>query len=135
MHKVLVVEDSASTRALVRGILEDPSFSQKTGAVEVTLAKNGVEALQLLSRESFDLCVTDINMPGIHGLELIKFIRSSATLAQLPVVIISTQTTQRDIERGLSLGANAFVKKPLDLAELQKTCSDLLSQFGARGAS
>jgi len=131
MHKVLVVEDSASMRALVQGILEDPHFRERAGEVDVRLAQSGVEALQILSRESFSLCVTDINMPGIHGLDLIRFIRTSDTHASLPVVIISTQTTPKDIERGLSLGANAFVKKPLDRGELQRTCEDLLQRSSA----
>lgn len=126
MQKVLVVEDSASTRSLVQGILEDPAFVRNAGAVEVHLAKSGVEALQLLAREQFALCITDINMPGIHGLELIRFIRKSENHAALPVVIISTQSTARDVERGMSLGANAFVSKPLDHDALQKACTDLL---------
>ncbi len=130
MHKVLVVEDSSSMRALVRAMLEDAEFADAHGGVEVSEASSGFDAMRLLPRGRFALVVTDINMPDINGLELIQFVRRSAHLKATPIVIISTQSTERDIERGLALGANAFVPKPFTKESLRETCA----RFFAPGA-
>jgi len=126
MQKILVVEDSASTRALVRAILEDADFAQVYGGVSVTEATSGFDAMRLLPRGKFQLIITDINMPDINGLELIQFIRRSEHLKATPLIIISTQSTERDVERGLSLGANAFVPKPFSKDSLQVACARFL---------
>jgi two-component system chemotaxis response regulator CheY len=104
--RVLVVEDSATMRAYATAALEaDPHF-------EVTAAASGFEALKVLPRERFDLVIADINMPDINGLELIRFIRESPVHATVPLLIISTDGAERDRERGLRLGANAYLVKP-----------------------
>ena len=133
MQKILVVEDSASTRALVRAILEDVDFAQAHGGVTVTEATSGFDAMRLLPRGKFQLIITDINMPDINGLELIQFIRRSEHLKATPLVIISTQSTERDVERGLALGANAFVPKPFSKESLLTACAKFLG--GTLGAS
>lgn len=112
MSRVLVVEDSASTRAFVRAVLEDDEFARNVGHCEVVLATSGFDAMRLLPRGHYDLIITDINMADINGLELIHFIRKSDHHKATPLVIISTQNTERDIERGLTLGANAYLPKP-----------------------
>ena len=68
--------------------------------------------LRLLPRGPYDLVITDINMPDINGLELISFIRKSESHKATPVLIISTQSSERDRARGLSLGANGYLIKP-----------------------
>jgi two-component system chemotaxis response regulator CheY len=119
MRKILVVEDSAAARAMVRAILEDPAFATPVGGCEVVEATCGFDAMRLLPRSRYDVILTDINMPDINGLELIHFIRKSEYHRDTPLVIISTQATERDVERGLALGANAYVKKPFSPAELR----------------
>jgi two-component system chemotaxis response regulator CheY len=109
MPRILVVEDSASMRSFVRNALEsDPRAS----GVEVVEASSGFEALRLLPRGPYDLVITDINMPDINGLELVSFIRKSDAHKGTPVLIISTQSSERDRTRGLSLGANGYLIKP-----------------------
>ena len=116
MRRILVVEDSASTRSLVRAILEeDPTF-------EVTEAQSGFDAMRLLPRTRYDLIITDINMPDVNGLELIHFIRRSEQYRSTPLVIISTQATERDVERGKKLGADAYVPKPFTPELLRDAC-------------
>jgi two-component system, chemotaxis family, chemotaxis protein CheY len=112
MSRVLVVEDAASTRAFVRAVLEDEEFARSVGHCDVVLATSGFDATRLLPRGHYDLIITDINMADINGLELIHFIRKSDHHKATPLVIISTQNTERDIERGLALGANAYLPKP-----------------------
>jgi two-component system, chemotaxis family, chemotaxis protein CheY len=126
MRKVLVVEDSASARAFVRAALEDEPFAGSVGGCEVVEASCGFDAMRLLPRGPYDLIITDINMADINGLELIHFIRKSEHHRSTPLVIISTQNTDRDVERGLSLGANAYVRKPFTPEALRATCGALL---------
>jgi two-component system chemotaxis response regulator CheY len=119
MSRVLVVEDSASTRAFVRATLEDEAFAASVGGCEVTEATSGFDAMRLLPRANYDLIITDINMADINGLELIHFIRRSDHHKATPLIIISTQSTERDIERGMALGANAYLPKPFTVEELR----------------
>jgi two-component system chemotaxis response regulator CheY len=126
MRKVLVVEDSASVRAFVCATLEDESFARALGGCEVVEASCGFDAMRLLPRGPYDLIITDINMADINGLELIHFIRKSEHHRSTPLVIISTQNTDRDVERGLSLGADAYVRKPFTPEALRATCGKLL---------
>ena len=110
--QVLVVDDSSVMRTFVRATLED-----ELGA-EVTEATSGFEALRLLPRDPFQIVVVDVNMPDINGLELVAFIRKSANHASVPILMISTEASASDRERGLSLGANAFLSKPFTAEQL-----------------
>ncbi len=121
-----MVEDSASTRSFVRAILEDPASAAAMGALEVTEAQSGFDAMRLLPRARYDLIITDINMPDVNGLELIHFIRKSEHYRTTPLVIISTQATPRDVERGKQLGADAYVPKPFSPEAMRETCARLL---------
>jgi two-component system chemotaxis response regulator CheY len=87
----------------------------------------------LLPRSPYDLIITDINMPDINGLELIRFIRKSAHHAATPLLIISTLHTKQDVERGLALGANSYLAKPFTPDQLRNACERLLEV--APGAS
>ena len=118
MSRILVVEDSVSMRSFVRNALE--SDSRSSVGLEVVEASSGFEALRLLPRGPYDLVITDINMPDINGLELISFIRKSELHKKTPVLIISTQSSERDRARGLSLGANGYLLKPFTPEALQQ---------------
>lgn len=127
MRRILIVEDSASTRSFVRAILDDSVFQQgPVGPVEVIEAQSGFDAMRLLPRQKFDLIITDINMPDVNGLELIHFIRRSEQYRTTPLVIISTQATERDVERGRKLGADEYVPKPFTPEMLRAACEKLL---------
>jgi len=132
MRKVLVVEDSAASRALVRAILEDVAFADAIGGCDVTEAASGFDAMRLLPRGPYQLIITDLNMADINGLELIHFIRRSEHHRSTPLVIISTLASERDIERGLNLGANAYLPKPFTPEQLRDTCLRLLDAEAAK---
>ena len=117
MPRILVVEDSSSMRSFVRNALE--SGPRSSAGLEVVEASSGFEALRLLPRGPYDLVITDINMPDINGLELISFIRKSESHKDTPVLVISTQSSERDRTRGLSLGANGYLTKPFTPEALQ----------------
>ena len=126
MQRVLVVEDSQTMREWIGAALEEGALPLK-----VDLATSGFEALRLLPRQTYDLVITDINMPDIHGLELISFIRRDPRHAGLPLVIVSTESGEEDRRRGLALGANAYLVKPFAARDLQRVVEDLLA--GAQG--
>ena len=121
MHHILIVEDSPTMRSLVVSALEDIG-----SPVRITEAASGFEALRELPRGDYDLIVTDIN-----GLELISFVRRNASYRSIPLLIISTEGSERDRERGLELGADAYLVKPFDPAALRRTAKELLEK--ARG--
>ena len=111
-QRVLVVEDSATMRGFVTAALE------AAGPYAVTQAESGFHALKILPRNRYDLIITDINMPDINGLELVRFIRDSETHKKTPLVIISTDGREADRDRGMKLGANAYLTKPFSPEQL-----------------
>jgi two-component system, chemotaxis family, chemotaxis protein CheY len=125
MLRILVVEDSSSMRTFMRSTLEAGILD--FGDVEVVEAASGFDALRLLPRGRYDLVITDINMPDINGLELVQFIRKSEHHKATPVVLISTQSSDRDRRRGLELGANAYLTKPFTPETL---CEEIHRQLG-----
>ena len=102
--RVLVVDDAVTTRAMERGLLELAGY-------EVAVAVDGVDAWTALKSEPFDLVVSDVDMPRMNGFELTARIRADAALAELPVVLVSALEAREDKERGIEVGANAYVVK------------------------
>ena len=110
---ILIVEDSATTRALIRAVIED------MGDFSTVEAGSGFEALKLLPTQEFSLVITDVNMPDINGLELIHFIKSNPRYGNIPLIIVSTERSEEDKKRGMALGAMAYITKPFKAHELQ----------------
>ncbi len=109
---VLIVDDSAAMRSLLVSTLES------LGSLRIVEAPNGFEALRMLPREQIDLVLTDINMPDINGLELLSFIRKNPLYKDTPVIVISTEGSSKDIEKGMALGANEYLVKPFKPTQL-----------------
>ncbi len=128
MLRVLLAEDSHNMRAFVRSALE--AEGSELGEVEVVEASSGFDALRLLPRGPYDLVITDINMPDINGLELVQFIRKSEQHKSTPILLISTLSSERDCERGLSLGANGYLTKPFTPEVLRQEAARQLGQTG-----
>ena len=101
---VLVAEDSITSRTLLKNILEFAGYKVKT-------AIDGAEALAVLGIEAFDLVVSDVEMPRMSGFDLTARIRSDKRLAQLPVVLVTGLDSREDRERGVDVGANAYIVK------------------------
>jgi two-component system chemotaxis response regulator CheY len=111
---VLIVEDSPATRSFIAQALED------IDDIQIVETGTGFEALKVLPRYNFDLILTDINMPDINGLELISFIRKNPNYQNIPLFIISTESSRQDREKGMQLGANEYIVKPFNPDMLQK---------------
>jgi two-component system chemotaxis response regulator CheY len=122
--RILVVDDSRAMRAYVRGAL--------LGSFDCTVveASSGFEAIRLLPRDLYDVVVTDINMPDINGLELIRLVRRSERHGQVPIVIISTLSSTDDHQRALALGANEYLTKPFEPADIVRVVGSALAEAG-----
>jgi len=127
VRRILVVEDSGAMRALIGAALE--GLEEK---LEIDEAESGFAALRMLPKQAYDLIVTDINMPDINGLELVSFVKCDPRYRRTPLVIVSTEGSERDREKGLALGADAYLVKPFGAEELQRLVLDLLSHASAR---
>jgi two-component system chemotaxis response regulator CheY len=102
------------------------STLESLGEFKFTEAASGFEALKELPRESFDLIITDINMPDINGLELVSFIKNSELYKKIPLFIISTEGSESDIKKGIALGVDEYIVKPFDPDKLQAVVSKYL---------
>jgi two-component system, chemotaxis family, chemotaxis protein CheY len=112
VKNVLIVEDSKAIRSLIRIALEE------AGGFFAVEANNGFEALRTLPSRTFDLIITDINMPDINGLELISFVKSNPSYQNIPLIIVSTEKSEEDKRRGMALGAAGYIVKPFQKEDL-----------------
>ena len=103
-RRVLIVEDSITARGLLKNILEAAGY-------QVQVAVDGVEAWALLCVEPFDVVVSDVEMPRMNGFDLTARIRADRRLAELPVVLVTALDSREDRERGVDVGANAYIVK------------------------
>ena len=102
--RILVAEDSITSRTLLKNILE-------TSGYQVTTAVDGADAFTQLRSAEFDLVVSDVDMPRMSGFELTTRIRADKKLAELPVVLVTALESRQDRERGIDVGANAYIIK------------------------
>ncbi len=117
---LLVVEDSPTMRQLIAFAL------RRLQGCRVVEAVDGVDALKKMATDRVDLVITDINMPMMDGLKLVSHIRSDPRTKKLPIVIVTTEGAEEDRRRGLALGADAYVPKPIQPSDLLKTVTALL---------
>lgn len=120
---ILIADDSASMRSFLVAIVE------AVGDYRIVVASSGFEALRLLPRDHVDLILTDINMPDINGLELISYLRNNPNYKNIPVFIISTEGSAKDIEKGKELGADEYLVKPFSPATLQQLINQYLNKI------
>jgi two-component system chemotaxis sensor kinase CheA len=119
-HTILVVDDSLTTRTLERSILEAHGY-------RVRLALDGLEALNQLRQNPVDLVITDIQMPRLDGFGLLEALKREERLARIPVIVVTSLEKREDQERGLALGADAYiVKRKFDHEDLLQAVRQLL---------
>lgn len=122
---ILVVDDSPTARLLISEALAE-SARRRGQAIRVVEAADAFEALRFLPRESFDLILTDVNMPTLSGLELIRMIRARPEQRELPIVAISTEREADDARRATDAGANGYIGKPFEPETLDRLLDRLL---------
>ena len=101
---IIVVEDSITSRTLLKNILKSQGYSVKTSV-------DGLQGWKLLKSEKFDLVITDVEMPGMDGFELTSKIRSNSEISELPVILVTSLESEEDKERGIDVGASAYIVK------------------------
>ncbi len=117
---ILVVEDSITARMLLKNIFEAAGFAVKT-------AVDGVDAFAALRTAEFDIVVSDVDMPRMNGFDLVSKIRSDKKFAELPVVLVTGLESREDRERGIDVGANAYiVKSSFDQSNLIQVITRLI---------
>ena len=117
--KILAVDDSASMRQMV-------SFTLKGAGYEVTDAEDGQKALDLAKKDSFDMVLSDVNMPIMDGIQLIKELRRLPAYKFTPILMLTTESgTQKKME-GKQAGATGWIVKPFNPDQLLKTVQRVL---------
>ena len=123
-YSCLVVEDSPMMRQLLVLALS------RLKSVHVTEADDGVDGLRKLAAGKFDIIMTDINMPIMDGLKLVKRVRSDPTHKDVPIIVITTEGSSEDRQRALQLGANAYITKPIQAPQVIAKVKELLKIDG-----
>lgn len=119
MKRLLLVDDSATMRQLLKVII------LKHVACEITEAKDGLDALGKLKEGACDLVVTDVNMPRMDGLGFIRTVRE-VFKSEVPIVIVTTKGAEEDRKKGIELGANAYMTKPINGTQIVRTVLRIL---------
>jgi two-component system chemotaxis response regulator CheY len=120
MKNILIVDDSATMRRMIKvslRTLKNVAFDE---------AGNGLEALERLALTSIDLMVLDLNMPDMHGKEVLKFVREHRTFHKVPVVILTTRGDEASRNEILEAGASCYLTKPFEPQTLIQHVQDLL---------
>ena len=119
--KFLVVDDFATMRRIIKSVLNELGYSN------VTEADDGSTALPLLRDGDFDFLITDWNMPGMPGLDLLKAVRANARLAKLPVLMVTAEAKREQIVEAVQAGVNGYIIKPFTAEVLKEKLAKILS--------
>lgn len=115
--KILIIDDSAVTCAML-------SERVKSGGYEVFTANDGENGLEVMRQELPDLVLLDVRMPGMDGFEVCRLAKADPLTKDVKIVFVTTAGLQRDIDKGMELGASGYITKPYDgmtlLAEIKK---------------
>jgi two-component system chemotaxis response regulator CheY len=127
MATILIVDDSPTIRRMVKASLVslDATFSE---------AASGLEAIESLAVAPIDAIVLDLNMPDMHGLDVLRFIRGHRQYSDVPVVVLTTRGDADSRGAALDAGASAYLTKPFAPAALAAVVKDLLANAGTRSA-
>ncbi len=109
---ILLVDDSKSLRSLIRKSLESAGFDN------LMEADDGKHALDILSANPVDLIISDINMPRINGIELLKSVMKNPFLKKIPFIVLTSETHNKTFKKAMQIGATDFIKKPFTRDDL-----------------
>lgn len=122
--KFLVVDDFSTMRRIIKNLLHDLGYSN------VTEADDGKTALPMLQAGSFDFLITDWNMPGMPGLELLKAVRADTRLSKMPVLMLTAEAKRDQIIEAAQAGVNGYVIKPFTAETLKEKLDKILGSSG-----
>ncbi|MBT2115971.1 chemotaxis response regulator CheY [Dyella sp. LX-66] len=129
--KILVVDDFSTMRRIVRNLLVELGF---TNAL-IQEADDGVNAMAVLKQQSFDMVVTDWNMPNMTGIDLLRAIRAEPALKGLPVLMVTAENNRDQIIAAAQAGVNGYIVKPFTAVTLKEKLDKIFERLAAQGAS
>ena len=122
--KILVVDDFSTMRRIIKNLLRDLGFNNTQEA------DDGSTALPMLQKGDFDFVVTDWNMPGMQGIDLLKAIRADDDLKHLPVLMVTAEAKREQIIAAAQAGVNGYVVKPFTAATLKEKLDKIFERLG-----
>lgn len=120
MKKILIVDDSPTIRRMVKASLRNLK------SVSFDEAGSGLEAIEQLALASVSLIILDLNMPDMHGMEVLKFVRGHQTYRHVPIIVLTTKGDDNSRADALAAGASLYLTKPFDPHTLAKCAGELL---------
>ena len=122
--KVLVVDDFSTMRRIIKNLLRDLGFTN------ISEADDGSTALPMLKEGDFDFVVTDWNMPGMQGIDLLKAIRADGKLSHIPVLMVTAEANKEQIVMAAQAGVNGYIVKPFTAATLNTKLDKIFERLG-----
>ena len=123
--KILIVDDFSTTRRIIKSLLRDLGFTNTQEA------DDGLTALPMLQSGNFDFLVSDWNMPGMTGIDLLKAVRADPKLANLPVLMVTAETKREQIVLAAEAGVNGYVIKPFTAGTLEEKINKIFERVAA----
>jgi len=123
--KILIVDDFSTMRRIIKNLLRDLGFN------ETTEADDGNTALPLLETGKFDFLITDWNMPGMSGIELLRKVRSDENLASMPVLLVTAEQKREQIVEAAEAGVNGYIVKPFTAETLKEKIDKIFERIEA----
>lgn len=125
--KILVVDDFSTMRRIIKNLLRDLGFNNTAEA------DDGITALPMLQSGNFDFLVTDWNMPGMQGIDLLKAVRADEKLCKLPVLMVTAEAKREQIVEAAQAGVNGYVVKPFTAGTLKEKIDKIFERIDAGG--
>ncbi len=122
--KILVVDDFSTMRRIIKNLLRDLGFSN---TVE---ADDGLTALPILKAGGIDFLVTDWNMPGMQGIDLLRTVRADEKLSKMPVLMVTAEQKREQIIEAAQAGVNGYIVKPFTAATLKEKIDKIFERIG-----
>ncbi|MEP4556079.1 chemotaxis response regulator CheY [Cobetia amphilecti] len=122
--RILVVDDFPTMRRIVRNLLKELGFTN------VEEAEDGQQALEFLNQGSFELVISDWNMPNLDGLEMLRRVRANHATATLPVLMVTAEAKKENIIAAAQAGASGYVVKPFTAAVLEEKLGKVFEKHG-----
>jgi len=121
---VLIIDDSSSMRAVIKKTLKVSGFN----VGKFLMAGDGKEALKVLEGQWVDIILTDINMPNMNGMELLTEMKKDEMLKSIPVVMVTTEGSDKVMQESIGLGAQGYVKKPFRPEEIKRILNGIMGE-------
>lgn len=124
--KIMIVDDCQTTRKLLGHYLKSRGYA-------VVFAENGLDALEKLGTDNVNLIMTDLNMPYMDGMELIKTLRADPRFSEIPILMVTTENDESEREKAFNYGANGYVVKPVTGEAIAQNIKAILKEIFAQG--